>query len=290
MQKHPSESNIKWALFLNLAFTLIEFAGGLWTNSLAILSDALHDLGDSTALGLAWFMERLSHKQRTNRYSYGYRRFSLLGALINAVILIAGGLVVLSRAVPRLMNPEPTFAPGMVGFAILGVVVNGIAVYRLRRDSSHNSKMVAWHMLEDVLGWTAVLIVSIILLFSDLYILDPILSVLITSYVLFSVVKRLYTTLALFLQAVPENIDIDAIEERFKALDHVLSTHHTHIWSLDGEHHVLTTHLVVEENISRDEVIGLKGRVRALIKKIKISHITIEIEYGESECSSEHSP
>ncbi|MBD3383576.1 cation diffusion facilitator family transporter [candidate division KSB1 bacterium] len=290
MEKHQSETNIKWALFLNLAFTLIELAGGLWTQSLAILSDALHDLGDSTALGMAWFMERLSHKQRTNRYSYGYRRFSLLGALINAVILIAGGFVVLSRAVPRLMNPEPTFAPGMLGFAILGVVVNGIMVYRLRRDSSHNSKMVAWHMLEDVLGWTAVLIVSIILLFSDLYILDPVLSVLITSYVLFRVVKRLYTTLALFLQAVPENIDIDAIEKRFKALDHVSSIHHTHIWSLDGEHHVLTTHLVVDENISRDEVIGLKGRVRALTKKMKISHITVEIEYGESECGSEHSP
>lgn len=286
MRKKHSEQNIKWALLLNLSFTLVELFGGLWTHSLAILSDALHDFGDSIALTVALFMERISHKQRTNRFSYGYQRFSLLGAFINAMLLIAGGLVVLSHAIPRLMNPEPTHASGMVFFAVLGIAVNGLAVYRLRKDSTNNSEMVAWHLLEDVLGWVAVFVVSIILLVTDLYILDPILSILITIYVLYNVVKRLYSTLVLFLQAVPENIDINAIEKRFSSLANVRSVHHTHIWSLDGAHHVLSTHLVVEPGLPRERVVAVKRQIRKLTQKMNISHSTVEIEYGDRDCET----
>ena len=282
---HDSISDLRLAFFLNLSFTIIEIAGGIWTNSLAILSDAIHDLGDSLSLGMAWYLESYAYKDKDKKYSYGYRRYSLLSALINNVVLIVGSVFILSRAVTRLFNPEPVDAKGMILFAVLGIIVNGLAMLRLRGGKSLNAQVVAWHLIEDVLGWVAVLIMSIVLLFTDLYILDPIFSILITSFVLYNVIKNLRKTLALFLQAVPENMDLEMIENRLLAIDNVCSSHHTHIWSMDGEHHVLTTHLVVEEDTSQDEVLCIKEDINQLSKEMDFLHTTVEIEYGDEKCS-----
>jgi len=277
---HDSIGDLRLAFFLNLSFTIIEIAGGIWTNSLAILSDAIHDLGDSLSLGMAWYLETYARKDKDKKYSYGYRRYSLLSALINTVVLIVGSVFILSSAVARLFNPEPVDAKGMIVFAILGIIVNGLAMLRLRGGKSLNAQVVSWHLIEDVLGWVAVLIMSIVLLFTDLYILDPIFSILITSFVLYNVIKNLRKTLALFLQAVPENMDLEMIENRLLAIDNVCSSHHTHIWSMDGEHHVLTTHLVVEEDTSQDEVLCIKEDINQLSNEMDFLHTTVEIEYG----------
>ena len=282
---NDSTGDLRLAFFLNLSFTIIEIAGGIWTNSLAILSDAIHDLGDSLSLGMAWYLENYAHKGKDKKYSYGYHRYSLLSALINTIVLIVGSVFILSRAVTRLFNPEPVDAKGMILFAVLGIIVNGLAMMRLRGGKSLNAQVVAWHLIEDVLGWVAVLIMSIVLLFTDLYILDPIFSILITSFVLFNVIKNLRKTLALFLQAVPENMDLEMIENRLLAIDNVCSSHHTHIWSMDGEHHVLTTHLVVEEDTSQDEVLCIKEDINLLSKEMDFLHTTVEIEYGDEKCS-----
>lgn len=285
-----TSGNIRVAFFLNLIFTILEIFGGLWTNSLAIVSDAIHDLGDSLSLGLAWYLERYADKAEDYRFSYGYRRFSLLGALVNVVILIIGALFVISRAIPRLLEPEHTNAPGMLLFALIGILVNGIAVFRLRTSKSMNARVVAWHLLEDVLGWIAVLIVAVILLFTDNQLLDPILSILIAVYVLYNVIKRLRETLGLFLQSVPESIEIEGILGRVHEVNNVCSTHHTHVWSLDGEHHVLTTHVVVEEDLSSVEVRNVKDAIKVVLAEYEFSHITLEIEYGEADCAmTEHS-
>jgi len=282
---HDSIGDLRLAFFLNLSFTIIEIAGGIWTNSLAILSDAIHDLGDSLSLGMAWYLESYARKDTDKKYSYGYRRYSLLSALINTVVLIVGSVFILSSAVARLFNPEPVDAKGMIVFAILGIIVNGLAMLRLRGGKSLNAQVVSWHLIEDVLGWVAVLIMSIVLLFTDLYILDPIFSILITSFVLYNVIKNLRKTLALFLQAVPENMDLEMIENRLLAIDNVCSSHHTHIWSMDGEHHVLTTHLVVEEDTSQDEVLCIKEDINQLSNEMDFLHTTVEIEYGDEKCS-----
>ena len=282
---HDSTGDLRLAFFLNLSFTIIEIAGGIWTNSLAILSDAIHDLGDSLSLGMAWYLETYARKDKDKKYSYGYRRYSLLSALINTVVLIVGSVFILSRAVGRLFNPEAVDAKGMILFAVLGIIVNGLAMLRLRGGKSLNAQVVAWHLIEDVLGWVAVLIMSIVLLFTDLYILDPIFSILITGFVLYNVIKNLRKTLALFLQAVPENMDLEMIENRLLAIDNVCSSHHTHIWSMDGEHHVLTTHLVVEEDTSQDEVLCIKEDINQLSKEMDFLHTTVEIEYGDEKCS-----
>ena len=285
---HSVTENIKVAFFLNFAFAILEIFGGLWTNSLAIISDAIHDLGDSLSLGLAWYLEKISNKKGDRFFSYGYRRLSLLAALINTLILLAGSLYILSAAIPRLINPQTTNAKGMILFAVLGIVINGLAILRVSNKSSFNARVVAWHLLEDVLGWVAVLVVSITLIFTNFYFLDPILSILIAVYILYNAIANLGKTITLFLQAVPENIDLEKLEKNIIALEKVDSIHHTHVWSLDGEHHVLTTHVVVRDNTTREEIQSIKNAIKHLGQNLKLEHITVEIEYLKEHCIMRH--
>ena len=277
-------SSIGLALLLNVSFTVIEIVGGIWTNSLAILSDALHDLGDSISLGLAFVLERYSARPGDRRFSFGYRRFSLLGALINGIILIAGSFFILAEAVPRLLDPPTPHAPGMLGLAVLGVLVNGLAAWRLKTGGTLNERMVAWHLLEDVLGWIAVLLVGIILFFFDLPVLDPVLSILISAYVLYGVVRRFRETALIFLQGVPPAIDIPGLESELAELPGVRSVHNTHAWSLDGDAHVLTVHIVPRALGSIADLVALKARVKATLRKHPIQHATIEIEFDREDC------
>jgi cobalt-zinc-cadmium efflux system protein len=281
---HGEARSIGIAFFINLCFTVLEIVGGLWTNSMAILADAVHDLGDSFALGTAFFLERLSLRSGDERYSYGYRRFSLLGALISTTVLVGGSLFVLTEAIPRLLNPEPTNAQGMVLFAIVGVLVNGAAVIRLRPHKGMNARVVAWHLLEDVLGWLAILVVSIVLLFKDIPVLDPALSILITVYVLVNVLRGLRKTMTIFLQATPEDVNLEEIEDALQNVDGVQGIHHTHVWSLDGVRHVLTTHAVVRSETTRHDVVRIKSEFREKLDAFGISHATIEFEYPDELC------
>lgn len=286
---HGHVDDIRVAFLLNLGFTLFEVIGGIYTNSLAILSDALHDLGDSFSLGMAWYLEKHSHKESDARYSYGYRRFSLLAALINTIVLIVGSLFILSEAIPRLIDPQQANAGGMIVLALIGIAVNGMAVLRVRRGHSLNAQVVAWHLLEDVLGWVAVLIVSIGMLFTDIRVLDPILSILLSVYVLYNVVRNLRKTMALFLQAVPDAIEIPEIEQAFLSIPQVLSAHHTHVWSLDGEHNVLTTHLVVDPDATKDDLIRIKKAAIERTSGMSLEHATIELELAD-DCSMNGTP
>ena len=276
--------DLRLAFFLNLGSALLELFGGLWTNSVAILSDAVHDLGDSLSLGVAWYLDRYAQRDGDARFSYGYRRFTLLGAWTNTAVLLIGSIFVLSEAIPRLFAPEPAYAPGMLLFAVVGIAVNGLAAWRLRGKRSLNARVAAWHLVEDILGWIAVLIVATTLLFVDLPILDPLLSIGISIYILYNVGRNVRQILMLFMQAVPEDVDLAELERRFGSLDKVLSAHHTHVWSMDGAHHVLTAHLVVPEGMSKEAVLAVRERARRLCMEYDFAHTTIEIEWGEDAC------
>ena len=281
---HHKPNNLKLAFFLNLGFTIIEIIGGFWTNSVAILSDALHDLGDSLSLGLAWYLENYSKKESNSYFSYGYRRVSLLAALTNTIVLVIGSLIILLEAIPRLLTPEPTNATGMALLAILGIAINGWAAYRTSGESSLNAKVVSWHLLEDVLGWVAVLLGSIVMMIFDLPIIDPILSIVITLYVLWNVQKYLRQTVAIFLQAVPDGVDLKALKDQFRTITHVQSVHHTHLWSLDGDSHVLTTHIVVPPAASRADVLIIKNEIKEIVQDLNVVHMTIEVECEGEDC------
>ena len=282
-----STRNFRTVFLLNFGFTLFEIVGGILTNSIAIISDALHDLGDSISIGLAWFLEGYSHKKSDNKYSYGYGRFSLLGALINAIVLMIGSTFVLANAIPRIIKPEPTDANGMIIFAVVGVIVNGAAVFKLKNEVSLNARVMMLHLLEDVLGWVAILAVAITLLFWPTYILDAILSIIITLYILFNVTVNLKKTISLFLQATPENINLDLIDQKLKSIDRVISSHHTHVWSLDGANHILTTHLTINKNTTREEILKIKAKCKQLFEDLRLTHFTIEIELEDEVCLME---
>lgn len=277
-------SNVKVAFFLNFGFAILEIIGGFFINSIAIMSDALHDLGDSLSLGLSWFLGRYSQKKENKQFTYGYRRYSLLAALINTVVLIVGSILILVNAIPRILDPQPTNATGMIVFAILGVLVNGFAAFKMKGGRSLNEKVVSWHLLEDVLGWVAVLIVGIVMYFKEIPILDPILSVLITSYILYNVAINFKKTILLFLQSVPEDVDLNKLLKQFVEIDKVNSTHHTHVWSLDSEYHVLSTHLVVDNSANLEDIKEIKKKARDLLKDLNMEHTTIEIEFESDNC------
>jgi len=279
-----TSKNFRTVFLLNFVFTLFEIVGGILTNSIAIISDALHDFGDSISIGLAWYLEKYSHKESDNRYTYGYGRFSLLGALINAMVLIIGSTFVLANAIPRIIEPQATNAEGMIIFAIVGVIVNGAAVFKLKNEESMNARVMMLHLLEDVLGWIAILAVAIALLFWQTYILDAILSIVITLYILFNVTINLKKTIALFLQATPDHVQLEMIDEKLKSIDKVISSHHTHVWSLDGANHILTTHLIVDKSTTRNEIVRIKYKCKQLFEDLKMTHFTIEIELEDEVC------
>jgi len=282
---HHSGSNIKVAFFLNLAFTVLEIIGGIFVNSVAILSDAIHDLGDSLALGSAWYLQHKSKQESDESFSFGYARFSLLGALINSVVLITGSIFVVKEAIERLMYPEASDATGMIIFALLGVAVNGYAAYKMSGGKSLNEKVVSWHLLEDVLGWVAVLVVGTILYFyPELEFLDPALSIFITLYILWNVMKRLKETLFIFLQGIPEEIDVLKIEADITKIMHVKSLHHTHVWSLEGEHHVFSTHIKLENITEFHQIIEAKKAVKEYLSNYNFTHYTIETELDNESC------
>jgi len=279
--QHSKEGNIKIAFFLNFGFTILEFFGGLYVNSVAIISDALHDLGDSLSLGLSWYLERKSKQGANSSFTFGYTRFSLLGALVNSLVLIAGSIFVINEAVARILSPEHTDAQGMLIFALIGVSINGYAAWKVSHGKTLNEKVISWHLLEDVLGWAAVLVVSIVLLFKDIHYLDPALSLFITAYILWNVLKRLKETLYVFLQGRPDDIDLDVLNRKFLNLSFVEKTNHVHVWSLDGEKHVVTAHLQVREMNQVSELIDAKKEIRELLKPYNFNHSTIEVEWDK---------
>ncbi len=281
---HPNGA-LKIALFLNGGFAIIEFIGGILTNSTAILSDAIHDLGDAAAIGTAIYFEKISRKQRDKKYTYGYKRYSPLAALINTLILLVGSTVVLFQAVPRLLDPQPLNSSGMILLAILGLIFNGIAVVRLKKEtSSVSKKAVLLHLLEDVLGWLAVLLGSIIIKLTGWTIVDPIMSLGITMFILFNVFKNLRSIFKIFMQSAPDGIDENDILRKLKNDPQVVGVHDVHLWTMDGSYHVATIHVVVRYGLSNDEQVSLKQNICKLMDDFDIDHVTIEVEFDSENC------
>ena len=286
---HSSDASkrIGWAFFLNVVFTVIEFIGGWLTNSTAIMADAVHDLGDSLSIGTSWGLNKLSEKDANRTFSYGYKRFSLLGALINGVMLTIGSVWILFEAIPRLAEPEMPQAEGMLLLSIFGIAVNGYAAYKLSEGNSLNERVLNWHLLEDVLGWVAVFIVSIVLMFKPWAILDPILSIGFTLFIFFNVIRNLKQTLMLFLQATPDKAQLERIRDDLLSNEHVSDLHHFHIWSLDGERNVMTVHLVLVGDVSTEHIQTLKNDVQRSLKKYNFEHTTVEFEFADEQCRDE---
>ncbi|WP_413942763.1 cation diffusion facilitator family transporter [Bdellovibrio sp. HCB-162] len=281
---HAVVGRMKLALALNFGFACIELVGGVLTNSVAILSDALHDFGDALAMGLAIFLEKFSHRKSDGSFSYGYRRFSTLGAVITGVILVVGSIFILMEAVPRLMTPQQPHADGMILLAILGVAVNGFAAFRVSKGESLNEKMLMWHMLEDVIGWALVLVGAIAMKFFHIPQLDAGMAIALALWIMFNVFRNLREALKVFLMASPTQIQVSEVEEAIRKLENVVDIHHGHLWSLDGESHIYTAHVVLGSSATVSDMETVKVQIKNLVKNFGIVEATIETEVSGASC------
>lgn len=279
-----TKKNILLAFILNLGFSVFEFLGGIFTNSVAILSDSIHDMGDALSIGISYVLEKKSEKKPDNNYTYGYTRYSVLGGLITTVILLVGSILVIYNAIGRIINPVEINYNGMIILAIIGVVINFFAAYLTKDGHSINQKSVNLHMLEDVLGWVVVLIGAIIMNYTDIRIIDPIMSIGVAIFILVNTLKNLKEILDLFLEKTPKDIDINYLKKHLQEIDGIDEIHHIHVWSIDGYNNYATMHIVTKSK----DIKGIKNNIREELKKYGISHAILETEEevcSETECN-----
>ncbi len=269
-----TDRNILIAFILNLGFSIFEFVGGFFTNSVAILTDSIHDMGDALSIGISYFLERKSKKKVDNKYTYGYIRYSVLGGLITTVILTVGSVLVIYNAIGRIIEPVEVNYNGMIIFAVIGVVLNFVAAYVTREGDSINQKSVNLHMLEDVLGWVVVLIGALVMKFTDFSIIDPIMSIGVALFILFNAGKNLKQVLDLFLEKTPKDVDIEHLKEHLLEIKDVEDIHHIHVWSIDGFNNYATMHIVTKS----DDVKALKKAIREELEEHNICHAILETE------------
>lgn len=278
-----TERNILAAFILNLSFAVFEFFGGAFTGSVAIVSDAVHDLGDAASIGLSFFLERKSKKQPDETHTYGYTRYSVLGSVITTVILLLGSAAVIFNAVKRFFNPVEINYSGMLAFAVIGVFVNLFAAWFTHKGDSLNQKAVNLHMLEDVLGWLVVLVGAVVMKFTDFAVIDPLMSIAVAVFILVNAVKNLKTATDLFVEKTPHNISVKEIEAHLCEIGGVQGVHHIHVWSTDGCRNLATMHIVTD--CDHHEI---KEKVRAELKEHGIDHCTLELEATNEHCQDEH--
>ena len=280
MQKKSkkTENNILIAFWLNLSFSILELFGGIASNSVAIISDAIHDFGDALSIGVSYMLEKKSKKPANDIYTFGYGRYSVLGGLITIAILFAGSLLVINRAVDRLINPVQVNHDGMIMFAVFGVITNYIAAYCTSGDDSVNQKAVNLHMLEDVLGWIVILIGGLLIKITDISIIDPILSICVAAFILIHTFEHTKEILDIILEKVPHGIKVEEVRASLLNIQEVSKIVDLHIWSINGQDHCAIIHVI--GNGHRSEI---KEKIKKEMAKYNIVHITTEIAKQESE-------
>lgn len=276
-----TRKNILVAFLLNITFSLFEFVGGLLSGSVAVFSDAVHDLGDAVSIGLAYLLERKSARQPDELYTYGYLRYSVLGGLVTTVILMVGSLLVTVAALRRIVHPVPVHYDGMIAVAVVGLVVNLVAAWVTREGDSLNQKAVNLHMLEDVLGWAVVLLGAIIMRFTDISLIDPLMSIGVACFIFVHSVGNLREVMALFLEKVPSSLDVEELRHHVLEIAGVQDVHHIHIWSMDGQRHYATMHVV-----SDADPVQIKAQVRQELAEHGIGHVTLELEAVGEMCEA----
>ena len=274
-----SKTSIWLAFFLNLSFSVVEFIFGVIFNSSAVLADAVHDLGDALAIGLSACLETISNRQEDKRYTLGYKRFSLLGAMLTALILLTGSVLVLLENIPRLLSPQRVNYQGILCLGILAILINLLASLVVRKGQTKNEAILTLHFLEDILGWLAVILVAGVLYVTDWYFLDPLLCLLISSFILWKAIPRFWSTLKIFLDAVPEGIETAKLEKELARLTNVKSVNQLSIWSMDGLENDAIIHLCIED---WEQMMETKESVRQFLEERGVQNITIEVDASQS--------
>ena len=263
------------AFFLNLTYAIVEFiAGGVFGSS-AVLADSVHDLGDAIAIGISAFLESISNREEDSHYTLGYKRFSLLGAMVTAVILMTGSVLVILENIAKIFHPQSVNDEGIFWLGIIAITINVLASLVIRKGQTKNESILSLHFLEDTLGWVTVILMAIVLRFTDWYILDPLLSLVISFFILSKALPRFWSTLKIFLDAVPEGVDIQKIKTDLAELDHVASINQLNLWTMDGLEKNAIVHVCLKE---MEHMETCKESIRIFLKDCGFQNITIEVD------------
>ena len=276
-----TEKNILVAFLLNLSFSILELFGGIFTGSIAIVSDAMHDFGDAASIGISLLLERKSRGKPDEKYTYGYARYSVLGAVITNAILAVGSCLIIWRSIGRLVNPEQIRSGSMMIFAVVGLLTNLLAAYFTHGGGSLNQRAVNLHMLEDVLGWAVVLLGAVVIKFTGFTFIDPLLSMGVAVFILLAAFRSFYELAELFLEKIPRGIDVEELTKHILAIDGVVGVHHVHVRSFDGVNNSATMHVV----INGGDCAAIKRAVKDELREHGIAHATLELESADEECT-----
>lgn len=276
--ERSSTKNIFIAFILNLFFSIFELIGGILTNSMSVMADSIHDFGDAISILTSLILEKYSTKQPNQDYTYGYLRYSTFGALITCTILLVGSILMLVNAVKRIFNPVVVNYDGMLILSIIGITINLIATAVTHKTSNLNEKMVSLHILEDVLGWACVLVGSIIMRVTNLHIIDPILSICVSIFILVTAIKKFKSILDILSEKKPNKINTEELKKHLLNIEKIKDIHHLHIWTIDGINNYITLHVLIDENIEIKELENIKEKIKEELKEHEINHSTIEFE------------
>ena len=266
------------AFFLNLTYAIVEFiAGGVFGSS-AVLADSIHDLGDAITIGISAFLETISNREEDNRYTLGYKRFSLLGALVTSIILMIGSVLVILENIAKIFHPQPVNDEGILWLGIIAITINILSSLVVGKGKTKNESILTLHFLEDTLGWVAVILMAIVLRFTDWYILDPLLSLVISFFILSKVFPRFWSTLKIFLDAVPEGVETGDLEKDLEALTNVKSVNQLSIWSMDGLENNAIIHICIKD---WEKIMETKEAVRQFLEERGVQNITIEVDSSQ---------
>lgn len=272
-----SSKNMTIAFLLNFSFAILEFIFGFMFNSSAVLADAVHDTGDAMAIGLSTLFEKISNKKEDKKYTLGYKRYSLLGALLTSVILLVGSTLVIIENVPKVFEPEKVNYDGMLVLGIFAIIVNLAAskVVGHGHGHSHNESILSLHFLEDILGWVAVILVSIVLRFTDWYFLDPLLSLLIAGFILSKALPKFWGNIKIFLDHIPSDIDLSQLYQEILAVENVQAITQLNVWTTDGLEKFAMIHICLE---NPDLLAETQATLRQELQVYGITKITIQTD------------
>lgn len=276
-----SSRNMTIAFILNFSFAIIEFIFGLLFHSSAVLADAIHDTGDALAIGLSTLFEKISTKKEDRNYTLGYKRYSLLGALLTSVILLVGSTLVIVENIPKLLAPEKVNYDGMLILGIVAIAVNTAASRVVSHGHSHNESILSLHFLEDILGWLAVVGVSIILRFADWYFLDPLLSLVIAGFILSKALPKFWENIQIFLDHVPSDVDLSQLYQEIAALENVRAITQLNVWTTDGLEKYVMLHICLENP-------NLLAETQAILRQKLLAYGIAKVTIQTDESLQEH--
>ena len=276
-----SSKNMTIAFLLNFSFAIIEFIFGLLFHSSAVLADAIHDTGDALAIGLSTLFEKISNRKEDPNYTLGYKRYSLLGALLTSVILLIGSTLVIVENVPKLFAPEKVNYDGMLVLGIVAIAVNTAASRVVSHGHSHNESILSLHFLEDILGWLAVILVSLILRFTDWYFLDPLLSLVIAGFILSKALPKFWENIQIFLDHVPSDVDLSQLYQEIAALENVRTITQLNVWTTDGLEKYAMLHICLENP-------NLLAETQAVLRQKLLAYGIAKVTIQTDESLQEH--